>query len=244
MTLFFGSLWILVNGLADTLPLLSAACLHEAGHLLMCLMLRVPVRFFSPSPLGAVIGCDPTRLSYGAEAAVALAGPAAGLMGTAFAALLPPCRFTALFAISSLSLSIFNLLPAAPLDGFVFLRAVLSGLLEPGRAGRILEGVSTLAAVLLWMGAAAVQLRCGGNLSLFLLSVYMLLSLAIPLGTSAAFFSAVNKNSVGFAKKLLHLPALYDTITLNRFQPTTARYLRKERGMKWKKTNWLSSRTS
>ena len=43
MTLFFGSLWILVNGLADTLPLLSAACLHEAGHLLMCLLLRVPV---------------------------------------------------------------------------------------------------------------------------------------------------------------------------------------------------------
>ena len=88
---------------------------------------------------------------------MALAGPAAGFMGTAFAALLPPCRFTALFAISSLSLSIFNLLPAAPLDGFVFLRAVLSGLLEPGRAGRILEGVSTLAAVLLWMGAAAVR---------------------------------------------------------------------------------------
>ena len=179
MTLFFSSLWILLNGLADTLPLLSAAFLHEAGHLFMCLMLRVPVRFFSPSPGGAVIGFDPMRLSYGAEAAVALAGPAAGLLGTAFAALLPPGRFTALFALSSLSLSMFNLLPAAPLDGFVLLRAVLSALLEPGRAGRILEGVSTLVAVLLWMTAASVQLRCGGNLSLLLLSVYMTLSLAI-----------------------------------------------------------------
>jgi len=48
--------WTVLNGLADTLPVIAAALLHEAGHALMCRLLSVPIRFFAPSAVGAVIG--------------------------------------------------------------------------------------------------------------------------------------------------------------------------------------------
>lgn len=177
MTFFLGALWLLANGLADSLPLLCAAALHEAGHAAACLCLKIRIRFFAPSPFGAVIGYDPLGVSYRAEAILALAGPGAGLLGCAAASHLPG-RFWTLFCLSSLSLSLFNLLPIRPLDGFVFWQAVLDSALDPLRGEKILSAVSGAGTVLLWMFAAAVQMRCGGNLSLLLLSVAMMMSLA------------------------------------------------------------------
>lgn len=178
MSAVFTLILACLNGLGDTLPLLLAAALHEAGHLAACLVLHVPIRFFRPSAVGAVIGYDPCALSYGHEVVIALAGPACGLLGAIVATGMPDGRATYLFGISSLSLALFNLLPIRPLDGGVALEAMLCACISPDFAARTLTILSLAGTVLLWMCAVAVQLRCGGNLSLLVISIYMLTSLA------------------------------------------------------------------
>jgi len=90
-----------------------------------------------------------------------------------------PCRGrgAALFGISSLALALFSLLPLRRLDGGVIFSASLSLWLGAVRADSVTRAVSAAGTVLLWMTAAAVQLRCGGNLSLLFVSVYLLICL-------------------------------------------------------------------
>lgn len=173
---FFAALWTLLNGISDALPVLFAALLHEGGHALMCRCLRVPIRFFSPSVAGAVIGYDASVLSYGQEIAVAAAGPFVNLF-SAVLSLGCTGRGAALFGISSLALALFNLLPLRRLDGGVILYAALVSMCGVRRGERIAGVISAVGTVFLWMCAVAVQLRCGGNLSLLLVSVYLLLAL-------------------------------------------------------------------
>ena len=172
----FTAVWTVLNGIRDALPVLLAALLHEGGHYLVCRLLRVPVRFFRPAVTGAVIGYDGSLLSYGREIAVAAAGP---LLNLLTAGLVLGCRgrFFALLGVSSLGLALFNLVPHRRLDGGGILHALLCMIWGAEPAARVTEVLSFCGTVFLWMCASLVQLRCGGNLSLFFISLYLLLSL-------------------------------------------------------------------
>lgn len=172
--LFFGIAFAAWNGLRDSLPFLLAALLHEGGHLLACRLLGVPIRFFRPTVAGAVIGYDPSAVSYTREAMIAAAGPLSNLAGFLLCFPGQCSRGRALFGIACLSLSLFNLLPVQKLDGGVILSDLLIFRLGPIHGSQICEKVSLVCTVFLWMCAAAVQIRCGGNLSVFLISVYLL----------------------------------------------------------------------
>jgi len=174
VTILLSLLYTALNGIRDTIPVLLAAALHEAGHLCACLMLRVPIRYFRAGPARAVIGYDASAVSYRGEAWIAACGPLFGILGSA-AVLRVPGHGAALFGIASLSLALFNLLPIDPLDGSVILFSLLCCRWDPVTVERIRRGVCRAGTVFLWMCACAVQLRCGGNLSLLLLSVYLLL---------------------------------------------------------------------
>ena len=165
---------LLESGWRDAIPILLAALLHEAGHALACRLLRVPIRFFRPIAAGAVIGYDASRIPYIKEAWIAAAGPLANLAG-AFLCLPGYCtRGRALFGISCLALALFNFLPIRNLDGGTFLSALLLHRGNVARCDRITSAVSSVCTVAVWICAAAVQMRCGGNLSLLLISVYLL----------------------------------------------------------------------
>ena len=176
--LLFPALFTLLNGVRDSLPFLLAALLHESGHLLACRLLRVPIRFFRPTATGAVIGYDPSTLSYQGEIWIAAAGPLANLAG--FLSCFPgECsRGRALFGVACLSLAVFNILPIRHLDGGVILRDLLFYLLGPVRGEKIGEKISRVCTVCLWTCAVAVQIRCGGNLSLLFISVCLLTKIA------------------------------------------------------------------
>lgn len=171
---FFGIAFAAWNGLRDSLPFLLAALLHEGGHLLACRLLGVPIRFFRPTVAGAVIGYDPSAVSYTREAMIAAAGPLSNLAGFLLCFPGQCSRGRALFGIACLSLALFNLLPIRRLDGGVILYDLLTSVMDPWRSAPIVETVSLVCTVCLWMCAAAVQIRCGGNLSVFLISVYLL----------------------------------------------------------------------
>ena len=168
------ALSLLAEGWRDALPILLAALLHEAGHGLACRMLGVPLRFFRPIAGGAVIGYDASRISYTREAWIAAAGPLANLAGAILCFPGDCSRGRALFGISCLALALFNFLPIRNLDGGTFLAAVLQNHMDIRRCDRICSALSAACTVAVWIGAVSVQLRCGGNLSLLLISVYLL----------------------------------------------------------------------
>ena len=114
-----GGFWLLaawftlVNGWQLLAVILSAAALHELGHLLVLRLLGARVRELRVSVFGAELMTSAARLSYPGEIAAVLAGPAVNLL----CALVLGGAHAWVAAGAHLSLCLFNLLPVRPLDG-------------------------------------------------------------------------------------------------------------------------------
>ncbi len=154
-----------------------AAALHEAGHLFAAWGLGVPVRGMRLELLGARMTLGGV-LSYGREAVIAAAGPAASLVG---AALLWPTvgagGFGETLCVASLGLGVFNLLPVASMDGGRVLRcsmAALAGVRAADAAVRVCTAV-VLGAV--WLLAVYGMLMAGEMVSVFGFAVCLLMRL-------------------------------------------------------------------
>lgn len=115
-----GNGWLLLFALA--------ALLHECGHLLALWLLGGRAERFSLRMTGAEIGYRSESLSYGAEVLLALAGPGMNLLWAWLCAFLAHrCHDPRLYRFIGchLTLALFNLLPALPLDGGQALKALL-----------------------------------------------------------------------------------------------------------------------
>lgn len=105
-----------------------AALLHESGHLAALWLLGARLERLSLRLTGAEIGYRSERLSYGGEVLLALAGPGMNLLCAclcAFLARIWPEPWLYRFIGCHLTLALFNLLPALPLDGGRALKALL-----------------------------------------------------------------------------------------------------------------------
>jgi stage IV sporulation protein FB len=168
MALALLSAWFaLENGWQPLAALLSAAALHELGHLAALRCCGVWPTAFCLSPFGAELEFPAGRLSYGQELLAALAGPGANFLcavGLSWAARrgLPAFFFSA--AGAHAVLGAFNLLPLCPLDGGRALRLLLTWALGPG-AG---EALSAALGALCGLGAAGgllyLSASSGGSL--------------------------------------------------------------------------------
>ena len=177
-----------VQGSVFTLALFASVILHELGHALMARRFGVPTRDITLLPIGGVARLEHIPRKPRQELAVALAGPTVTLVivvvlyavirifslpsMSATAALGPGAGFVAQLMWVNLSLLLFNLLPAFPMDGGRVLRAALAlrgdylrateAAARAGRAFAFLFGVIgllynpflVLIALFVWMGAA------------------------------------------------------------------------------------------
>lgn len=179
-----GAFWLLAGALllAASLRLLFwffvAGAVHELGHLAMVRALGGRVGSFRLTATGAVLQPRRARMfTYREECLVALAGPLASFL-LAVAAAGWAKRFGGgdayLLTGVSLALGVFNLLPVGPLDGGRTARAVLSRLLGPDRGER-LGGALSRTAALGVTGAGLWLLLHGGNVTLFLFALWLLL---------------------------------------------------------------------
>ena len=161
----------------DAAAVLLPVAVHEAGHLLALWLLGLPLRGFRIELRGLCI-------EYGgnggavAHALGAAAGPLAGL-AFAFAASRVGNRLTSdwccLTAGVSLLLSLFNLLPALPLDGGMILQQLSIALLGEKRGAAITEAAGLLVGAGLLGGGLYLMLH-GKGAALLLAAIWLLLA--------------------------------------------------------------------
>ena len=161
-----GGFWLLaawftlVNGWRLLAVILSAALLHELGHLLVLGLLGGRVTGLRVSVFGAELTTDAARLSYPGEIAAVLAGPAVNLLcGLALAGLRAWVA-----AGAHLSLCLFNLLPVRPLDGGRALYLLIAALAGPAAGPIAPRRAGALTALSLGGLAVWLVVRTGGSL--------------------------------------------------------------------------------
>lgn len=152
-----------------TLPCLLASLMHECGHLLAMLALGIPPEDCTLGAFGARIRLGGRLAGYGRSLLVALAGPLTNVLAAGI--LLTAARPAT--AAVHLILALFNLLPAAALDGGEILCSCLGLLGLESLSGWLLRFTSALvllplAAVSIWMYISGT-----GNLTLPVVSAYL-----------------------------------------------------------------------
>lgn len=179
---FFLTLLISLTGSAGgVLPavLLAAVC-HEVGHLGALWLAGARVERFRLTAFGAEIWADTRYLAYGRDLVCVLAGPAVNLLlGLVLAR---GGAYTA--AGAQVVLGLFNLIPAAGLDGGRALHLLVSWLTQPVTADSVCAAVGLAAALAFTAGALVLTASGGGGLFLLLGAVGVLLR-QIPLVKAA-----------------------------------------------------------
>ena len=157
---------------------LAAAVLHEWGHWMALRRFGGRIARLTITPFGAEMTVeDTTRLSYGAEILVTLAGPAVNLLLALILGLLGSRWEGAyVFAGAQLVLGVFNLIPARPLDGGRILWLLTAWLTEPYTADRVAASVGVASAAALLLGGLVLLGQRGGSPFLLLGAVGLLVS--------------------------------------------------------------------
>lgn len=174
------------SGVAMVLAVFTVVVLHELGHALMARRFGIRTRDITLLPIGGIARVERMPEKPVQELLVALAGPAVNavlalVLFAILAALRGPVGVRELHVVGgpfltklmwiNISLGVFNLLPAFPMDGGRALRAVLALHMEPAKAtaaaarlgrgmalvlgiiGMLFNPILLLIALFVWMGA-------------------------------------------------------------------------------------------
>lgn len=172
----------LMNGPAATAAVFSAAALHELGHLLALRLLGGRTAGFTLTIFGGELRA--AGLSYPGELAAVLAGPGANLLACAALAAIPaPPDWVCMALGANLALGLFNLLPAAPLDGWRAWALFLCWTLGPDRGVFWSDCVGIAGSALLTGGIVWLMIQSGGNVWL----------LPAAMGTALGGFRAIRR---------------------------------------------------
>jgi Zn-dependent protease len=156
------------GGILLLLSVFGCVLLHELGHALMAREFGIETEDITLYPIGGVARLRRMPRAPGAELLIALAGPAVNF---AIVAALTVLSFLGWGAISSttglgwflsqlliinLSLGLFNLIPAFPMDGGRVLRALLSGVIGRARATTVAARIGRALAIVFGVIALVV----------------------------------------------------------------------------------------
>lgn len=170
-------LWMALLAISDTpylLPTLFAVVLHELGHIFCAKILKIQIRKFNLSLLGARLEIA-GEISYQDELLLALGGPLFGALGFAFS-LFPALKFgfPALlhFAIISLVLALFNLLPLETLDGGRILKCLFCLAFGLDTARKMMKIASFFTLFLMWLFSVYIMLKIASGVQTFVFCAF------------------------------------------------------------------------
>lgn len=169
LVLFLFCLWGLFP---QALLVFSMVLLHEGAHLLVARYLKIAVQEVQLLPFGGVAHLgEELALTPGKEIFVALAGPLSSIfLGGICYALLPYSSYLFLFlARTNMTIGLFNLIPALPLDGGRIFRSLLTMVFGLYRGTVMALCVSRVLALLL--GGLSIWGVFAGEGSIFLLII-------------------------------------------------------------------------
>lgn len=216
-------------GAVMSLAGLACIALHELGHSLVALAFGIPVTDITLTPIGGVAILKDRPKTPTQELLIAIAGPAVNVvLAVVFAAggiwlegldallaarqtlMQEPPRAEQIWVMlffANVSLAVFNMLPALPMDGGRVLRAFLSYVFVPERATRIAATVARIVAV--------------GFVALWLLVPNM--SPMLPFIALVVFFGAGAEVREAKVNRVLALIRATDVVTpyAPRFEPGT-----------------------
>lgn len=173
-----------ISGAYYALIPLSAAALHELGHILAAKARGVKLKSFDIGIFGARLTMSDEIYSYTDEIMICAAGPLVNLVlaGAGIYLCRIYCFYNELFDLfiaSSLCLGIVNLLPIKSFDGGRILISALSVSLDADTADKILSFLSFLSLFVLWCISLYLLLRTSASLSLFVFSVSLFASIFV-----------------------------------------------------------------
>ncbi|NLM52025.1 MAG: CBS domain-containing protein [Firmicutes bacterium] len=183
--------------LSETLIIFSLVAAHEVVHLLVARMQGLEVGEVELFPFGGVAKIeDALELDPHVESVVSLAGPlfnfvlaAAGILLYANISAWRQNEVLLFFIRSNLTLGLFNLLPALPLDGGRILRAKLCGTLGFQKATELCIRLSQLLALLIF--ALGLYLFYLGHFHVTLLATAIFLYFAAEKERSASMYAFI-----------------------------------------------------
>ena len=169
--LFLLSLAFMLGDGGKYAAVLSAALVHEAGHILAAALLGAKMQFCRTGISGISLKYDFSLISPAREALICFSGPLTGFAVLWFCYTNGNISF---FAGACAALSVFNMLPISYLDGGCILSALLSLVLPPDTVWRVCRVLSVIFTMLLWCAAVFIMLRSGGDLSVMAAAMYLL----------------------------------------------------------------------
>jgi Zn-dependent protease/CBS domain-containing protein len=188
------------EGLVFILLLFGIVLLHELSHALTAKRFGIPTRDILLLPIGGISRMEQMPTNPRQELIVALAGPALNLTlaGLLFLVLAPGTRTAGLAPTSwvagqllvklfwaNVSLAVFNLLPAFPMDGGRVLRAILTLRMDRVRATQIAAQIGQ--GLALWFGF----------LGLFFNPMLLFIALFVWIGAAEEAMSEEMKSAIG-----------------------------------------------
>ena len=160
------------------LILLLHVAVHEAGHLLSALLCRIRPGCAEGRYIGMNISFSGAVISYKKELIILLSGSGANFLFLLFSAFILRSYYE-FYYLSGVGIALFNLLPLRICDGGKALFCILLMLLPEERAVKLSGAVHFISAIFLLAFAVSAQFVYRVNLSLLVVSIYVLLELIL-----------------------------------------------------------------
>ena len=162
-------------------PFILVLCyvIHEAGHVFFARLVGAKIKKFKIGSFHLSLSYDCSNLSYKKEIAVQSGGIVFNLLTAVIAWLFLDFGGESVdfFVICSFSLGLMNLYPASVLDGGGILKNVLLLRVDEAVAHKVYKGVSLISVILMWLISVYLQIIFASNLSLFVISIILLIEL-------------------------------------------------------------------
>ncbi len=178
---FFAFFFTVMTISGSAHPLLLASCyiIHELGHIALAGVVGISVKKLKVGSFRLSISYDCSGASYKRELLVCAGGVIFNLIfaliGTFW--LSSGSESVSFFVTCNLSLALMNIYPISTLDGGRIFRCVFMMLFSQELAERLCKIVSFICAFLLWLCAVYLQMVFNSNVSLFFISVFLLVEL-------------------------------------------------------------------